>query len=395
LGPQETKEDDGKGAEKMAKGSKAGDDKGKDEATPAEGKDGSDGGPPPKKAKLDDEPATPTKSSVPGPAASEASLTMVFTSAEEEVVLQYRAAIRRQTTQQLLKANAQKTPFEGDPAAFKSDAEMTKFQVDIMEAATAEEFLNGKETWACAVQAVRTLMKNLGKSAADVQGHIRTLEHVAKTDAENAIKDKQRADLHQIRLEAKEKAEAIRSSKKAAADVTPPLFSLNMSELQIPKFMLLAGDQAEKPHLDTPYVLQGSDRMLLWLADPAVDKSMASYAATYKKAKDCKLSGRGQYPMQTKYGKEETAAYLKEIMPASGDLLDITHVVEGGEAFMESIWLYSFMPGKNSVSIPANCGALLKAHVLGEVPSPGNQTKHNRNRGDDVASSIEHSVTRA
>eukprot|EP00972_Heterocapsa_arctica_P048200 7107382-Heterocapsa_arctica.AAC.1 len=171
----------------------------------------------------------------------------------------------------------------------------------------------------------------------------------------------------QVRLEARLAAEAIRNKGQAVAAAGETLYAVSLDKLKIPAFESLLGDVAALPDADQPFVLKQSDKMQLWLADAVIEKTLASFAGTHKKAKDSKATGRCQYPLQTKYGKEETQEFVKDFLPK--DILDISESIEGGQSFMDSLWLYSFLPGKRPghVSIPANCGALLKAHVIGQV----------------------------
>eukprot|EP00972_Heterocapsa_arctica_P082130 12105218-Heterocapsa_arctica.AAC.1 len=105
-----------------------------------------------------------------------------------------------------------------------------------MEITDGEKFQEARDEWAKIMVAIREFCKNLGKASADMTGHIKTLEHVRKSEAENAVKNKQKDDLMQVRLEARLAAEAIRNKGQATAAASETLYTVSFDKLKIPAF---------------------------------------------------------------------------------------------------------------------------------------------------------------
>ena len=114
---------------------------------------------------------------------------------------------------------------------------------------------------------------------------------------------------------------------------------------------------------DEPYVLEKSDAMIVLLGEQAVDRALSSFAGQYKRSKDGKETGRAQFPLLARQGKEEIYTFLKRF---SEPCVDITSV-EGGASFAGSVWFWGSCPANEKVMIPHNCSAVARALVHGEL----------------------------
>ena len=211
---------------------------------------------------------------------------------------------------------------------------------------------------------VKEFIKNLARASSDMVTHIKSLETKARAEREKSEKERQRADVAKAREDAKKAADDIR--KNLAKSVAKPvMFEVNFEEAKVPEICKHEGNGFNDKRADEPCLLINNDKQKLWLASEAVDKALAAYGNTYKKAKDVKANSRGQSPVQDPAAKEETSEFLLSLLPEDTKVLNIEEIVEGGSAFMDTCWCYSFMPGNVSFSIPPNGAAFVRAQALG------------------------------
>ena len=221
---------------------------------------------------------------------------MVFSTADEPALAKYKDRIRKQTTQQLLMSNPQKVPFDGPAEHFKTQSEMHFEMQCILNMSDAAEFCAACDGWAKTVAVIKEFTKNLGRAAADVSGHVKSLETKAKNAKEKEEKEKQKVEVTKAREDAKAAAEQVRQNMKQASPVSS-FFTVDFEKAAVPLIKILEGDAAKNASSDEPFLLTKNNEQKLWAGSSAVDKFLASYAGAYKKAKDVKAAGRGQIPI--------------------------------------------------------------------------------------------------
>ena len=299
------------------------------------------------------------------PAPSEASLQIVFASADDDVLAAYKEKIRRQDMCTLLKNNPQKRPFDGEAKDFLSHVEMQSNMQLILEMEDADKFVEARDSWNRTVNLVKEFAKNLSRAATDVVGHIKSLETKCKIQKERADKEAQKKIVAKAREDAKTAADAIRATMEQSKS-KPSFLDLPFDTLNIPKIKLYDGKVPEGASLDEPFILEKHDAQKLWCASKPVDKLLASYAISCKKAQDYKATGRGQQPMLDQQAASETTDLVSKILPPDAKFVDIAKV-EGGEKFMKTVWCYSFAPGTSMMALPPNCAAFVKTQVFGHT----------------------------
>ena len=166
-------------------------------------------------------PSSPAKS-----CASEASMQVVFASAEPDAVKQYRERVRRLSTRQLLESNKFGMPFKGKATDFSCRAEMEKLVSDIYHVTTSEEFLDIEQKWNVALRIAREMSGGLRQASTDMTGHIKGVQTRRKQQNEIEIREAQRRELARVREEAKTKADQVKSKVAAAANTAPPLYQV-------------------------------------------------------------------------------------------------------------------------------------------------------------------------
>ncbi|CAE7529917.1 unnamed protein product [Symbiodinium sp. KB8] len=310
----------------------------------------------PKKEKLEQDARSPAQ--------SEKSMQIVFANSEPQLLQDYKSAVRQQSTSELLANNPHKKPFDQDPKTFRTNAEMTREMQRIMEISDEKEFLKARDAWNATVTTVKEFIKNLGRASSDLVTHIKSLETKARAEKEKSEKERQKADVAKAREEAKKAAEDIRRNL-AKTEAKPLLSDVDFAAAKVPEICKHEGNGFHDKKADEPCVLINNDKQKLWLASEAVDKALATYGTAYKKAKDVKANGRGQAPIQDAAAKDETSEFLLKLLPDDTKVLNIENIVEGGSAFMDNCWSYSFMPGNVSFSIPPNGAAFVRAQALG------------------------------
>ena len=287
----------------------------------------------------------------------------MFASADDDVLAAYKEKIRRQDMHTLLKNNPQKRPFDGEAKDFLSHVEMQSDMQLILEMEDADKFVEARDSWNRTVNLVKEFAKNLSRAATDVVGHIKSLKTKCKIQKERADKEAQKKIVAKACEDAKTAADAIRATMEQSKS-KPSFLDLPFDTLNIPKIKLYDGKVPEGASLDEPFILEKHDAQKLWCASKPVDKLLASYAISCKKAQDYKATGRGQQPMLDQQAASETTDLVSKILPPDAKFVDIAKV-EGLEKFMKTVWRYSFAPGTSMMALPPNCAAFVKTQVFG------------------------------
>lgn len=79
---------------------------------------------------------------------------------------------------------------------------------------------------------------------------------------------------------------------------------------------------------------------------------------------ECPSTGRTQYPMAEKGGKEETDKFLSMLAPVPTPSLES---VLGGTLFAAGFWLLGAAPGNNNLALAPNCAASIKVLAMGHI----------------------------
>lgn len=294
-------------------------------------------------------------------ASSEASFNMTFANAPAQAVDSYKAAVRGMSLKQLLEANRKSLPFEGAAEDFLIVAEMKKFSHDAYGIDSAEKLVEERLRWARVMKVARSFIRHLGKASQDMIAHVKTLETKNRMEKEQAIREQQRQEIARVKAEAEVQANRIRSRQKKAVEY--PLYSIDLTEARAPLMKAVIGDNLDELEMDTPCLVKQSESMQLWLTERKVSTALTSFAAQYKKSKDCIANGRVQFPLQDNCGKMESNDFMRSWCKKAMDI----HGVDGGPSFMESVWFFGVAPGNEKLTVPHNCAAAAKALVCGEI----------------------------
>lgn len=107
--------------------------------------------------------------------------------------------------------------------------------------------------------------------------------------------------------------------------------------------------------------------MKLWLGEVSVQKTLKSYAGGYKQALANAKDPSGRAQMSLDSARDITADMFSKSIPEALKL-DIGFF-DGGRAFMDSIWVYGFLPYPNMAHIgfAPNNAACIRIQAIGEV----------------------------
>ena len=123
-------------------------------------------------------------------------------------------------------------------------------------------------------------------------------------------------------------------------------------------------DKMESDNWAEPVLFKNLAPVTLLLAETPLQNALDSWARQYKKAADTKENSRGQYPLQLKAGKEAVIDFFSKHGPPNQ--VDNSGV-NGGPVFMQTCWLYGYLPEMKFCGMAPNSAPLCKLMVLGEV----------------------------
>ena len=262
---------------------------------------------------------------------------------------------------QFLTDNKDRLPFTGEPLHFKSQTEMEAFKNRTDEIRSSEEFLELQKNWKQICEACTTVAASTSTIACDLVTHMKTRDAEQKRQVARKEQEKQQTQLREVRDNARRAAEEIKKKNKPTA---PKLNILSADLVGLPTVKVMQGD-IEPSDWSEPFCCQKNEKMQLCMGDQALQKAFTSWATQYKKPTEQNDgSGRHQYPLQTKYGKDAPEELFKQL--GIPNVLDIS-VVPGGPTFMNSVWLFGYDTDMETVGFYPNNAAQIKIHVLGEV----------------------------
>ena len=274
----------------------------------------------------------------------------------------FEKKVRGQTTKELLDEQPARRPFTGESDIFLAHAELTDLMVEMLslESDGARRYQAIKSSWEKAIHAVSQMADGTHKSSSDLMGHLSTKERELKRAAVREANAREKEMLDQVKRDAKEQADQIRAKRSTPKEIViKPIYGIDLPEEKVPKMCeLKAGDV---PDYLLPFKCEASEKLHLWVAGPAVQKALNSFGGQYKKSDDFTEKGRSQHPLLSKFGREETAEYMAEILP---EVLDIKKIV-GGESFMSQYWLYGLDADSRLCSSPPNGAHMVKVLVAG------------------------------
>ena len=266
----------------------------------------------------------------------------------------------------LLKDNNGRLPWVGEPEDFQTHEDMELQRAKAFDLPTIKAFEELKTSWKAAVDACTAVASSSTKVAADVMQHLKTRAAETKRSMVRQEQSKQNEELRRVRDSAKKAAEEIKR-KHQPVEVVNSVFTVDLDF--VPPLTQISGiADASSIDWSRPFCWRNCETLKLCLGDETLQKSFSSWAKQYKAptppGQQADPSGRHQYPLQTKLGKEVVEQFFQGLkVPHVMDISDIT----GGAAFMASSWLFGYDVDMKFTGFYPNNAAFLRAHVLGEI----------------------------
>ena len=257
-------------------------------------------------------------------------------------------------------------PFAGDIETFKNLTRMEEMKEGAMDIEEMDEFKTVKAAWvACNSQALQ-LLTSLTAAANDVTNHIANKKRENIRATRTAATEKQAEELKKVKEEAKVAADAVRAKTVTRVEVKarPPVYSVEVPTDIAPMLVSIEGDDSAPKSWDEPFVRMSSDKLALLVASGPFSKALTSFAGQYKKTDDAAAHGRSQYPLQVKYGKEETDKFFETVRPSN--FADISPVT-GGTCFMNQAWLFGYTEELRNTTIAPSGASMFRVLLAGEV----------------------------
>ena len=193
--------------------------------------------------------------------------------------------------------------------------------------------------------------------------------------AERNKKSKDKAHERQVATKLKEDAKNAAARVKQAATDASPIFSIQSQQFEQFGVKAMAvetkdtvGREAPKSHA-VPFKLELLDVFSSsWTGKPRVQLALSAFGGEYKKSKTTQVEGRGQQPMSSKQGKEETDHMFTEAFKIAGIPLNLEVLKDTPAAsIVSNTWMFGYMPGRNSAALTNQGLPLMKVFVHGEV----------------------------
>ena len=262
--------------------------------------------------------------------------------------------------EEIIEATKSRLPVK-DPAVFASSIRPK----DLISKAsspfsTVDEFEDAKTGWLQYCSNGSSLATSLSKVAADVMEHMNTKAREIKREAARKEAAERQAALKRVREDAKATADEIRKKGRVQPE-TENLKILSADWSSVPEVPETVS--AAAVNWAQPWVAKQSDDVKLCLGDVQLQKALGDFAMQCRKIKD--QSGRHQHALSPGTVKEKADELLKPWLHPNP--LDLTGVVDGGEKFMSSSWIYGFATDMTFVGLPPNGAAQVRVHATGTV----------------------------
>ena len=209
---------------------------------------------------------------------------------------------------------------------------------------------------------VEVLMKGLSKICADVASFMSQKKRKEVRDAEQKKKKAEQEALTQVKMQAKQHAEAIKSGQAGGHAI------FSIPEDKLSKMSQRKGDDIfdakALKNIDEPWICKASSAASTWRNSATVAVKLSEFAGNYKKAQSFKDNGRAQAIMLPKQGKEETEGFLDNFFSPPG--VDVSSV-DGATDAVKNIWYWGYDPKLCGAWLAPNACALLKVLVMGEL----------------------------
>ncbi|CAE7796767.1 unnamed protein product [Symbiodinium necroappetens] len=267
----------------------------------------------------------------------------------------------------IVKACKDRLPLK-EPHLVGSEASLLENIQKALSLQTVDDFEKFEVEWTAACSNASSLANSLRKVAGDVCDHIKTKAREAeRAEVRRQNAEKQEA-LKKVRDDAKNAAAEIRKKSCGLGPQMPAVLSADFSMVPaVPEIKNIADVQKlQRDDWSKPWVLKKTDEVQLCLGDSQLQKSFTTFALQCKKAKE-QQGGRHQYNLAAGQVKDTVDAVMAKIMPKSDAILDMSNLIENGDKFTQSTWLYAYATDMSFVGLPPNGCAQVRVQATGSV----------------------------
>ena len=254
-----------------------------------------------------------------------------------------------------------------EPPNFDDSEHLVAARHSVLSLQTVDDLEKFKSDWTATTANVSSLATSLRKVASDVCEHMKTRAREAqRAELRRQNAEKQEA-LKKVREEASKAAAEIRK-KSIAVGPQLPVLSADFSMVPAVPAISKLSDVQSMPSEDwsKPWMLKKTDEVQLCLGDGQLQKSFTTFALQCKKAKE-QQGGRHQYNLAAGSVKDTVDAVLAKIMPKADAILGMAKLVENGDKFTQSTWLYAYATDMVFVGLPPNGCAQVRVQATGTV----------------------------
>lgn len=209
----------------------------------------------------------------------------------------------------------------------------------------------------------KQLRLGIAKSADALAGFIDQHAKSKLRKLKREEKEKEKQAIAQAKARSKVAAEKVKEFKEE------PLFNLKMDMLMegktvtsIPKYNVDAAIANLPTH--TPWAITSTTFHQAWRDSNVIQVTLGNFGGQYKKQKSTKAEGRGQVPMNSREGKQETDAFIAKVQALmQGEQADL------GESanVMNHTWIFGYEPRSTQASMTPYGLGLFRILAEGEV----------------------------
>ncbi|CAK0809664.1 unnamed protein product [Prorocentrum cordatum] len=250
-------------------------------------------------------------------------------------------------------------PFAGDPTKIKS--------LNEMHTLCEEDLDDLVETWNECLAIATELNASVKTTCGHIESHLTQKRKRQEREARDLEKKQQADALKKVKEEAAQAAAAIRAKVKQplqpSALAVKPIFLASWSHVED------ADAVTEVPANDSmswnmPFAVKENDDITLLIGSSGIQKELTAWATEFSKTQDLRgqkhLQGHGK---AAENGLTEAAHFFEKWKPPTVDI----SAVDGGSAFVNSIWKLGFKEEMTWTGFTPNCAALMRRLAAGKV----------------------------
>eukprot|EP00959_Pyramimonas_sp_CCMP1952_P200790 4199867-Pyramimonas_sp.AAC.1 len=258
-------------------------------------------------------------------------------------------------------------PFAGEAKDIKTLTEMhTICDEELFECNTPDELTELVASWDVCLAIANDVLCAVRDTCGYIESHLGAKKKRAQKAEREAEKKKQQDAIAKVKQDAKEAAERIKAANKPAIKAPAtiaPIFLAVWDEIDdADEVKEIPSKEADA--WDLPFTVPEHTDITLLMGNQNLQKELAGWAVEFRGKQD----SRSQKPLQgsgkeTGSGLTEATELFQKWQPPSVDIKS----VDGGSAFMNTIWKCGYKEQMEFTGFAPNCAAILRVLATGRV----------------------------